>query len=187
MEIEELVNKYGIIGVIGNYQSTLKKIGKVKDLPVKDIVKSLKMVDLDDSYLNYDLKDLTMSEFLKIELITKLEDDLIIIGNIYNTLTCKDREYIKKLLLKLSNDYNKKVVVIDNNVKTFFNLVKEIVILDNKKVIYETNDYYDESLYKYTNKPEIVDFINYVNDNNYKLNKTTDIYELIKDIYRSVS
>jgi hypothetical protein len=35
--------------------------------------------------------------------------------------------------------------------------------------------------------PKIIEFIKYVNKDKKVLNETTDIYELIKDIYRSVS
>jgi energy-coupling factor transporter ATP-binding protein EcfA2 len=187
MEMKDLLNKYNIIGVISNYKHHLDLNNKVKDLNVNNLDNALKMVSLDNIDINKELKDLSISELWKIDLMTKLNSEIIIIGNMSNSLNYKDRELMKKLFIKLSRNYNKKIVIIDENVELFFDLVKRIVVLNNKKVIYETSDFFDLELYKYTNIPKIIDFITYINSDKRRLNQTTDIYELIKDIYRSVS
>ena len=69
----------------------------------------------------------------------------------------------------------------------FFNLVRQICIIEDNKVIYCTNNFFDNNLEKYTSIPKIVDFIKYINRNEKRIDETTEIYELIKDIYRSVS
>ena len=185
MEIKELVNKWEIIGLVSDYNSSVKE-GMVKELKVNNIVNAIKMVLLDESYLDKNIQDLTLNEQFKIDLMTKLNNDIIIVGNLSKVLNYKDIEYFKKLFLKLNNNYHKKIVIIDKDVNVFFNCVKKIIVLKNKELLYETNDFYDMELYKYVKCPKIVEFINYVNDNGHLLNKTTDIYELIKDIYRSV-
>lgn len=187
MEIKDVLKECSILGVVGNYKSTLKLMGKVKDLSVKNISMALKMVNLSDSILDRNLQDLSISEVWKIELATKLDEDIIIIGNMYNSLIHKDREYIKKLFIKLSEEYGKKIVLIDNNMNSFLNFVKKLVVINNKSVIYVTEDLYDEKLYDYIRMPKLIEFINYVNKDSEKVNKTTDIYELLKDIYRRVS
>lgn len=187
MEIKDLLNEYGIIGVIGNYQNKINSIGKVKNINIKDINNALKMVLLDDSVLDKDISELSISEYFKVELMTKLENNLIIIGNLSNSLIYKDKEYIKKLLIKLNKDYNKKIVIIDNDVKSFFNIVKMICIVDKEKIVYSTDNFYDDELYKYVKMPKIVEFIKYANKCEKRLDENIDIYELIKDIYRSVS
>ena len=183
----DLVKDYGIIGICSSYGSTLIKEGKVAELPIKNMTQALKMVSLDESIMNKEINDLTLSEKFKLELATKLQDNIIIIGNMANTLNYKDQEYIKKLLIKLNSDYNKKVIVIDNDIKVFFNLVKRIYVIQDKKILYETSNFFDDGLYKYMNMPKIVEFIKYVNKDKKYLKETIDIYELIKDIYRSVS
>ena len=185
MEINSLLKEYEIIGLISSYELKIKD-GYVKDLSIKDISKALKMVLLDDSYLDKKISDLTLNEQFKIDLLTKFNNDLIVVGNLSKYLNYKDIEYFKKLLLKLNNSYHKKIVVIDNDIKVFFNLVKMIVVIKDKKVLYTTNDFFDNNLYKYTKCPKIISFINEVNSSKVILNKTIDIYELIKDIYRSV-
>ena len=59
--------------------------------------------------------------------------------------------------------------------------------MQNKTIIYETEDFFDDNLYKYVKCPKIIEFIKYVNKDGKKLENNTDIYELIKDIYRSVT
>ena len=187
MEIKKELDKYGIIGVVSNYQINLDKTLKVSELNIKNIEKALIMVGLNNSYLERTIEDLSISELFKIDLITKLDKNIIIVGNLYNSLIYKDREYIKKLLLKLHNDYNKKIIVIDNFIDSFINLVNNIYVIKDRKIVYNTNDFYDDELYNYVKMPKIVEFIKYVNIDTKKIEKTIDIYELIKDMYRNLS
>ncbi len=186
MEIKEMLKDNGIIGVISSYKSNLDLDKVVKDLNINNIDKALKMVGLDENYKDKKLSDLTLPDLWKVELATKLNNEIIIMGNLSQVLNYKELEYFKKLFVKL-NSYGKKIVVIDNNVKVFFNLVKKIIVLKDKDILYETDNFFDMNLYNYTKCPKIVDFIKYVNKDNKRINETTDIYELIKDIYRSVS
>lgn len=175
-----------IIGVVSSYQSSLSD-GLVKNLEIKNVSKALKMVGLDESFLNKSVNELSLSEKFKIDLATKLDKEIIIIGNLSNNLIYKDIEYIKKLLLKLCNDYHKKVVVIDEDISVFINLVKHICVLKNKKIIYDTNDFYDKKLYEYVRMPKLIEFVNYVNKDKERVSKHLEIHELIKDIFRRVS
>ena len=186
MEIKDMLENYGIIGIVSNYNSSLKD-SKVKELNIKNISKALKMVSLDDSYLDKFTNELTCSEKFKIDLAMKLDKDIIIIGNLSKCLIYKDIEYIKKLLNKLNNDYHKKIIIIDEDINVFINLVKVICVMQNKKIIYSTIDFYDDKLYEYVKMPKIIDFVKYVNSNEKKLDNHLDIHELIKDIYRSLS
>ncbi|MBE6156705.1 MAG: hypothetical protein E7161_03055 [Firmicutes bacterium] len=187
MEIKDILKDVKIVGIVSNYQTNLKIEGKVKDLKIKNISSALKMVGLGVNSLEKSISDLSISELWKLELASKLDNDVIIIGDIYNSLIYKDREYMKKLFVKLSNDYQKKIVIIDNNINSFIGVVKKIFVIRDKKIVYETGNFFDQELYKYVKMPKIIDFIKYVNRDNNRLEKTTDIYELIKDIYRRVS
>mgnify|MGYP003571264118 CR=1 FL=1 len=187
MELKDILKDKGIIGVIGNYKSNVVLDGKVKDLNIKNINKGLKLVGLDDTYLEKNVNELTINELWKIELLTKLKDKCIIVGNLSSSLNYKDGEFIKKLFIKLVNDYKIQIVVIDKDITAFFNLTKDIFVLENNKVIYQTNNYFDDELYKYVNMPKIIEFIKYINNNGKNIQETVDIYELIKDIYRRAS
>ncbi|MBQ7031228.1 MAG: hypothetical protein IJN13_02500 [Bacilli bacterium] len=187
MEIKNILKDNNIIGVASKYKSNFRFNGKVSALEVKNISKALKMVGLDDTYLEYDYDNLTISELWKIELLTKLDKDVIIVGNMYDSLIYKDREYMKKLFIKLSNDYHKKIVIIDNNVNSFINVANKVVVIKDKDIIFETSDLFDEKLYEYVMMPKIIEFIAYVNKDKIRVDKTLEIYELLKDIYRRVS
>ena len=187
MEIKELLYNDGIIGVISNYKSTLKNTGKVSSLNINNINNALKMVSLNSDIIDKDLQELSLNELWKVELATKLNEEIIIVGNMSTSLNYKEIEYMKKLFLKLNNNYHKKIIIIDNDVKVFFGLVKRIFVLKNHHILYETTDLFNDELYKYTKMPPIIDFIKYVNKENKNIKNTTEIYELIKDIYRSVS
>lgn len=187
MEIKDLVNKYGIIGVISNYKCSLKMAGTVKDLGINNSLNALKMVGLDKEVYEKKMVDLSLSELWKIDLATKLNEKIIIIGNLASSLNHKDLLYMQKLLLKLHEDYGKKIVIIDEDVKVFFNVVKYVVVLEDKQIIFATDNFFDKELYMYVKMPEIISFLTYVNKDGKKLQETIDIYELIKDIYRNVS
>jgi len=187
MDLNEVLNEYKLVGVIGKYEHNKLECEYVKDIEVKNIEKALIMVGLNNSYLNKKIIELNLSEELKIDLVTKLHKDIIIIGNLSQRLCSKDIDYLKKLFLKLCNDYNKKIVIIDEDINIFFNVTKYICVLKDKNIIYSTNNFFDQELYKYAKMPKIIDFIKYVNKDGKKVNETIEIYELIKDIYRSVS
>lgn len=186
MEIKDMLNNYGIIGIVSSYNSILIN-DKVSNLEIKNISNALKMVGLSLEVLNTLTSDLTLSEKFKIDLATKLDNDIIIIGNLSKNLLYKDIEYIKKLLIKLNSEYNKKIVVIDEDINVFINLVKCIYVIKNKSIVYSTINLYDDELYKYVKMPKIIEFVKYVNSNNKNLNEHLDIHELIKDIYRRLS
>jgi len=186
MEIKDMLNNYGIIGIVSSYNSNIKDV-KIKELEIKNISNALKMVGLSFEYLNVLTSELTLSEKFKIDLATKLDKDIIIIGNLSKNLIYKDIEFIKKLLIKLNSEYNKKIVIIDEDINVFINLVKCIYVIKNKSIIYSTTNFYDDELYKYVKMPKIIEFIKYVNKNNRNLNEHLDIHELIKDIYRRLS
>ena len=182
-----LVKDYGIIGICSSYQSKLAKERLVKELNIKNVSNALKMVGLDDTILDKKVSDLTLSEYLKVDLATKLQEKTIVIGNLSNYLNYKDQEYLKKLLIKLHNDYQKNIIIIDEDISVFFNLVKRNYVIFDRIVVYETSDFFDYELYKWVRCPKIIEFINYINKDKRVLNNTLDIYELIKDIYRSVT
>ena len=185
--MKKLLDNHSIIGVISGYKSTLKLQGTVNDLSIANINEKLMLVGLDESIKNKNITLLSISELWKVELLSKLDEDIIIIGNMYNSLIHKERENIKRLLINLSVENNKKIILIDNRIESFINLVEKIVVINNKNIVFETEDVFDNKLYEYASMPCIIDFIKYANRDEKRIVETTDIYELIKDIYRRCS
>ena len=186
MEIKTYLNEYGIIGVVSNYKNSLQPFNTIQDLNIKNLESALKMVGLDNTIIAKKYSDITINELWKIDLATKLNNEIIIVGNLSTSLNNKDINYMKKLFRKLSQEYHKKIVIIDDDINIFFEIVKKILVVKNHKVIYETEDFFDKQLYRHCKMPKIVEFINYINRDKKILQNNVEIYELIKDIYRSV-
>lgn len=187
MELKKYLDKYNIIGVLSDYKVSLRSDKKVSEiLKSKNNCQLLKFLNLEENLLEKDIKDLSLSELIKIDLLSKVNNEVIITGGFTNNLVYKDRELVSKFLLKLSNNFNKKIIIIDGNIESLMNVCKYFIIIKNNKILYKTTNVYDENLYKYINKPEIINFVLQAKENGIQLDNYTDIHELLKAIYRSI-
>lgn len=178
----ELELKGNIVGVISNDFSESNYSGKVKNIVLKKASDALKMVGLDESYLELDYEDLSLRNKSKVILASKLQDKEILLVNFSKGLTNKDIEFFKKLFKKIVS-YGRKIILVDKNSNLFFNCVDNLYVI-NKEIVLETNDLYSNELSKYIDVPKIVEFTNKslglgVNINHYK-----EIDDLLKAIYR---
>ena len=187
MELTNYLNKYKIIGVIANYQCSISGDKLVRNiLSTSKKEKLLIKFNLSTELLDKNFSQLSVSEKLKIDLLSKLNQDIIVIGNLSSSLIYRDRMIILKLLKKLNENYNKKIIIIDDDMNSLMNICNYFLVLKNKKIVYKTENVYDNKLYNYCRKPEIVDFVFRAKEKNIKLEDYTDLYELIKAIYRSL-
>lgn len=187
MELKKYLDKYNTIGILSDYKVSLDDNKKVSDILIsKNNNQLLKFLNLNDSLLEKKIKELSLSEKIKIDLLSKVNNDIIITGGFSNNLIYKDREIVSKFLLKLSNDFDKKIIIIDNNIETVMNICKYFIVIQNNKILYKTTDIYDKGLYNYVDKPEIVNFVLKAKDKGIDLEYYTDIHELLKAIYRSI-
>ena len=157
---------------------------------VKHVVQSLRIVGLDETYLDRDPNELSSVEKKKVELATVISynPEVIILDNFELGLSYREKEYFRKLFLKLKNKYNKTIILITNNVEFLFDIVDAVhVIYKSKLVISEGKEiFYNSNLYKYVNIPKIIEFTKYAESKGYDIKKCTDIKELIKELYRNV-
>lgn len=209
MEINQLV-KNGKINALNNFsidpsslarnsvyiKSNYKRM-QVKEYILKKtkcdeekLVSSLKLVNLSSKILDKDLKVLSATEYLKIELAICLILNLktIILYQFDKYFMEKELAFFKRLLKKLVVKYNKTVVLIDANLSFMLDFVDRLVLLEENNVIkvYDKEDFYNDELKDYMDIPNIIDFVKYVNRDNKILNNYTDIKELIKAIFREV-
>ena len=108
----ELELKGNIIGVISSDFNESNFNGKVKDIVLKKASDALKMVGLDESYLELDFEDLSQRNKSKVILASKLQDKEILLVNFSKGLTCKDIEFFKKLFKKIVS-YGRKFILVD--------------------------------------------------------------------------
>ncbi len=173
-EISNIMNNY-------NYKT---------DNVVKHVVQSLRIVGLDESFLDRDPNELSRVEKKKVELasVISYNPEVLVLDNFDIGLSYREKEYFRKLFLKLKNKYNKTIILISNNTEFLFDIVDDVhLIYKGKLVLSEGKDiFYNSNLYKYVNIPKIIEFTKYVEMNGYDIKKCTDIKELIKELYRNV-
>lgn len=174
--------KGSIIGIVSNDYIEDELKGMVKDIVVKKSSDALKMVGLDDSYLDKDFRDLSDRDKNKIILASKLQNKEIKLINFSKGLTNKDMEFFKKLFKKIVS-YGRKIILVDKNSNMFMNCVDNLYVI-NKEIILETDDLYNEELKKYIDVPSIVEFTHKSLENGIKLNHYNDLDDLLKAIYR---
>ena len=174
--------KGSIIGIVSNDYIEEELKGTVKDIVLKKSSDALKMVGLDDSYLDKDFSDLSDRDKNKIILASKLQNKEIKLINFSKGLTNKDIEFFKKLFKKIVS-YERKIILVDKNSNMFMNCVDNLYVI-NKEIILETDDLYNEELKKYIDVPSIVEFTHKSLENGIKLNHYNDLDDLLKAIYR---
>ena len=180
------------------YEKTVRKelntVLKNYDYKVANVSKhisdSLKMVGLDDSYLDRNPNNLSNIEQKKVLLASVLSynPEVIILDSFFDGMNYRDREYFKKFFLKLKSKFSKTIIVLENNVSYLFNLVDKVYVINKGDIVLKGNKdiFYNNKLYNYTNVPPIVEFTKYVQSQNHNILEYTDIKELIKEIYRHV-
>jgi len=174
--------KGSIIGIVSNDYIEDELKGTVKDIVIKKSSDALKMVGLDDSYLDKDFMDLSDRDKNKIILASKLQNKEIKLINFSKGLTNKDIDFFKKLFKKIVS-YGRKIILVDKNSNMFMNCVDNLYVI-NKEIILETDDLYNEELKKYIDVPSIVEFTHKSLENGIKLNHYNDLDDLLKAIYR---
>ena len=157
---------------------------------VKHIVDSLTIVGLDDSYLSRDPNTLSFVEKKKVNfaLVMSYNPEVLVIESFDKGLTFREREYFRKLFLKLKNKYNKTIILINSELPFMFDVVDKLIVVNKGRVVIsgDKDIFYEEKLYKYVEVPKIVEFIKYANSEGHDIQEYTDIKELIKGLYRDV-
>ncbi len=154
----------------------------------KKIFDSIKMVNLDNSYLFKDFDDMTNNELKLCSLVKALflNSKVIILDYFEKNLSNNIIEYVKKLLFKLNKMYDKNIIICSNNIDIYLNIIKDIAIFDNGKIVYQGSDLYNSKIYKFIDEPSIISFIKYLDKKGHRFDRYIDIKELLKAIYRDV-
>ena len=172
-----------ISNIMTNYYCDTKNV-------VKHVVQALKIVGLDESYLDRDPNELSMVEKKKIELaiVFSYNPELIVLDNFDRGLSNRDREYFKRLFLRLKNKYDKTIIIITRDVSFLFDIVDNVTVINNGNIVLSEGKeiFYNTNLYKFVNMPKIVEFTKYAESLGHDIKKCLDIKELIKELYRNV-
>lgn len=165
------------------------KFNNISDEKIKE---AYKICLLNDKDLDKPLNVLSSNEIEKVELMIKLLEnrEVIILSDFEINFLNKELNYFKSLFKKMVTKYNKTIVLITNKLDKIMDLVDIILVVENKKVILElsSSDIYSDRIYENNiDTPDIIEFVKMVRRKNIKMEDYTDVKELIKAIFRSVS
>lgn len=165
---------------------------KFNNLSEEKIKEAYKICLLNDKDLDKPLNVLSSNEIEKVELMIKLLEnrEVIILSDFEINFLNKELNYFKSLFKKMVTKYNKTIVLITNKLDKIMDLVDIILVVENKKVILElsSSDIYSDRIYENNiDTPDIIEFVKMVRRKNIKMEDYTDVKELIKAIFRSVS
>ncbi len=169
---------------------TMKNYGHNVNNVTKHIVDSLRIVGLSEDYIDRDPNTLSFTEKKKVMLASAMSynPSVLILEDFEKGMIFREREYFRKLFLKLKNKFNKTIIILGTDLTFMFELVDKLYVINKGKMVLSGNKdiYYDNKLYKYVEMPKIIEFTKYAQDCGHNILEYTDIKELIKELYRNV-
>ena len=198
--VNELRKKIGFVYTSNNefigktvkeeIKQTMKNYGYKASNVTKHLVDSLKIVGIGEEYLDRDPNTLSFTEKKKVMLASAMSynPSVLVLEDFDKGLLFKEREYFRKLFLKLKNKFNKTIILITKELTAMFDLVDKMHVIHKGKLVISGGKeiFYDNKLYKYVEMPKIVEFTKYAQECGHSILEYTDIKELIKELYRNV-
>lgn len=147
---------------------------------------SLKMVLLDENVMPKNARDLSIGELKKVSLAKALIDgkDYLVLDYFDKSFNHKEIDYFIRLIKRMTNDYQKTVILFTNDITILWNNIEELLIVDEYFVI---NTIPKEKYFEFIdklNEPEIVRFIKLMKELGLYIENYKDTQDLLKAIYR---
>lgn len=153
---------------------------------------ALKLVGLDESYLNMNPLNLTVVDAKKVALACAIiyNPKVLILDEFTTGLSYTDKKELTSLLKMLKNKYNKTIILLTKDTNFAYPISDTVHILKLTKLI-KSGDrslFTDTKLLKSNNLevPKIVSFIEKCNKKGHDISQYTNIHDLIKGVYRDV-
>lgn len=180
---ETIKEKFTLALKLFNYNSS-----KIKER----IISSLKMVELDESYLNKKMSNLTLGEKnrIKIAYALLLNPKILLLDNPTIGIDEQGKKLLIKIIKLMKRRYNKTIIIASNDIEFIHKIADRIIVLNDGKIILDGDKYevfkQEDKLKKIgINSPKIIHFSNIVlKKKNIKIGYRDEINDLIKDIYR---
>ena len=171
----------------------LKRKIRPKNLE-KKVEDSLKIVGLKTEILDRNIYTLSSYEkkFVQVAKALLSNPELIILIEPLKILDKKNKKKLMMLLEKIKDNYNKSIIIIDNNINNIYNYTKHLIVFLNNKILKEGNtfDILTNVNYLKKNKIDIPDIVEItylaLKNKKVKIDYHKDIRDIIKDIYKHV-
>ena len=171
----------------------LKRKIRPKNLE-KKVEDSLKIVGLKAEILDRNIYTLSSYEkkFVQVAKALLSNPELIILIEPLKKLDKKNKKKLMMLLEKIKDNYNKSIVIIDNNINNIYNYTKHLIVFLNNRILKEGNtfDILTNVNYLKKNKIDIPDIVEItylaLKNKKVKIDYHKDIRDIIKDIYKHV-
>ena len=161
--------------------------------PKKKISDSLRIVGLDNTYLNRNINSLSSSEKILIILAISLlsNPDIIILDDLFKYLDKVNEKNLIMLLEKIRDLYNKTIILINDDSEILYKYTSNLIIKKNNLFIEdETNKLFQRVDFLHKNNikvPEIVELTHLIKKKKkVKLEYHKDVRDILKDIYKHV-
>ena len=147
---------------------------------------SLKMVLLDENVMPKNARDLSIGELKKVSLAKALIDgkDYLVLDYFDKSFNHKEIDYFIRLIKRMTNDYQKTVILFTNDITILWNNIEELLIVDEYFVI---NTIPKEKYFEFIdklNEPEIVRFTRLMKELGLNIENYKNTQDLLKAIYR---
>lgn len=180
--VEDLMNNY-----IGLYNLNIKN-------PQKKIIDSLKIVGIEESYIDHNLNTLSSSEKKLITIAIGLlsNPDTIILEEPFKYLDLKKEKRLFMILQKFKEQYNKTIIIKTEDSEIIYKYTEETIVVRNNQILVQgdTKEIFQRVDFLKRNGiniPEIVMFTYLAKKNkDIKIDYHIDIRDIIKDIYKHV-
>ena len=108
---------------------------------IEKIRSSLNLVGLNEDYLEREINTLSNSEKILITIALSIitNPDIIIFDNIFKDLDKKYKVTIKNLIKELKKNYQKQVIVIDNDISILYEICTHLIIFNNYNIVLDKN------------------------------------------------
>lgn len=195
LEDKEKNQIYGLMGNI-NITTNNNNISIITNYKFKETVKdylssdkdlsSLKMVMLNEKFLSKTSNECSVSELKKISLAKALIEnkDYIVLNYFDKELNNQEKNYFKRLFKKLTNDYKKTIVLFTNDITFFWDIAKELIVVDKYQVINTISKSKYFEFMDNINEPQISKVINLIKEKRISIDNYYEVSDLLKAIYR---
>lgn len=155
-------------------------------------IETLKLVGLDDKYLDMEINNLTLSEQKKICLAAVLifNPKVLILDEPTIGLNIKEKQELKRIIKLLKDRYDRTIIILSKDTTFLYELCEDLFIFNKSNLVYSGKVdalKNEKMLNSYgIEVPGIIRFTNLARKKGKKIEDYKDIQDLVKAVYRNV-